>query len=191
MGVDTSRIVLNSELDADQEHLEHGEYYAAASYSVLYRLCRQVDFDRFGRSFIDFGCGRGRAMAVAGQLGFRPLIGVEYSLSLCESARRNLARLNLSEETIIEVLHLDAREYQVPSDAQVFYFFNPFDAVIMRGVIDNILDSVDGAPRDVCVIYVNSVCLDSFLDAGFEIAYSEDVAGEPSHILVLEAKNRG
>jgi len=55
--------------------------------------CRQalsalaVPYEKF--TFIDFGCGKGRAMLLAAERPFRRLIGIDFSHELLMVARRN------------------------------------------------------------------------------------------------------
>jgi SAM-dependent methyltransferase len=40
-----------------------------------------VDPEQF--CFLDIGCGKGRALIIATEYGFKDLIGVDYSAKLC------------------------------------------------------------------------------------------------------------
>src|SRR5713226_561215 len=52
-------------------------------------------------TFVDLGCGKGRALILAHEAGFRNLIGVEMSPKLAAAARSNLQRLGIAA-TIVE-----------------------------------------------------------------------------------------
>ena len=46
-----------------------------------------LPWDKF--NFIDFGSGKGRCLLMAGILGFKNVIGIEFAKDLCEWAKRN------------------------------------------------------------------------------------------------------
>ena len=52
-------------------------------------------------------------------------------------------------------LSMAMRGLAVPDDANLFYFFNPFDVVVLGQVIDNIVQSVCKVPRKCIVIYAD------------------------------------
>ncbi|HUX67484.1 MAG TPA: class I SAM-dependent methyltransferase [Terriglobales bacterium] len=54
-------------------------------------LMRQVDVSSGEFVFLDFGCGRGRALLLASLYPFRQIRGVEYDRELQQSAERHLA----------------------------------------------------------------------------------------------------
>jgi len=98
-------------------------------------------------TFVDLGCGRGRALILAHCAGFKKLIGVEFSAALCRSARRNLKILEIAGE----IVNGDAGRYKLPDEPTVVYLYNPFGEVIMRQVLSNFGEW----PR--MVVYVNPV----------------------------------
>jgi SAM-dependent methyltransferase len=72
--------------------------------------------------FIDIGCGKGRALIMAHEAGFRRLIGVDFSSELLSVAKKNLAKCKIQAE----LLHSDADEFKFPEQPCVVYFYNPF-----------------------------------------------------------------
>jgi SAM-dependent methyltransferase len=95
--------------------------------------CVREDFSTF--MFIDLGCGKGRALLVASQYGFRRLIGVEFASELVEEARRNL---QMSGIETAEVIYEDAANVRFPEGNLVVYLFNPFSPEILRPVLDKL-----------------------------------------------------
>ena len=49
----------------------------------------------------------------------------------------------------------------------VFFFFNPFDEVVMLQVVKNILSSLKENDRKIYVVYINPLHKEIFLSAGF------------------------
>jgi len=166
----TGVIVPAEQLDVDAEARSHSRDYFPSSYLFIHEALSQYGFDWRGRTFIDFGCGMGRVLLVASDLPFEKIIGVELSPSLAAVARQNLARHYKASSKItpawsIEVI--DARQYDIPESATVFYFFNPFDAAVLGETADRIIASIRRAPRDCFVIYIKPVYETVFMERGF------------------------
>jgi SAM-dependent methyltransferase len=130
--------------------------------------------------FIDFGCGKGRALLAAAQLGFKRVEGVEFSGELCAIARQNIAAFARRRRLATEcrVVQQDAGAYEVPDDADYFYFFNPFGEQVMRGTLGNIVRSLDRRPREAMLIYCNPLCRNCIEETGVFRALGEFVFGE-------------
>ena len=59
-------------------------------------------------------------------------------------------------------------------NSNVFFFFNPFDEIVMLAVIKNILQSLKENPREVYAVYLNPLHKEIFLSAGFEEIFHEE-----------------
>jgi SAM-dependent methyltransferase len=105
-------------------------------------------------TFVDMGCGKGRALILAHEVGFRNLIGVDFSASLCRAARRNLARLNIPARIVTQ----DATQFDFPAEPAVLFFYNPFGEELMKRVLARIGD----VPR--ILVYVNPLHRAAFSD---------------------------
>ncbi|HVZ96457.1 MAG TPA: class I SAM-dependent methyltransferase, partial [Chitinophagaceae bacterium] len=140
-------------------------YVLEKGFGYLSRLCEKD-------SFVDFGCGKGRALAVAAYYGFKNITGIDFSPALCSIAEENIDGIKaLYPGTAFNILCEDAVNYKIPKDQAVFFFFNPFDEVVMLTVVKNMLASLKENPRKVYVMYANSVYKEIFLSAGFEEIY--------------------
>lgn len=91
------------------------------------------DLQKF--TFIDLGCGKGRTLLVASNLGFKQVVGVEFVSELVD-----IARVNLEKRQIVNaiVLHADAADFQFPDSDTVIYLYNPFSEEILRKVVANL-----------------------------------------------------
>jgi SAM-dependent methyltransferase len=98
-------------------------------------------------TFIDLGCGKGRALILAHQAGFRDLIGVEIAPRLLRAAKRNTRRLNIRAT----LLRADAAAYHFPDRPIVAFLYNPFGIPTLQAVIAKLRSH----PHPVHVIYVN------------------------------------
>jgi SAM-dependent methyltransferase len=124
--------------------------------------------------FIDYGCGKGRALFVAEQCGFTDLVGVDIAKELIDFANENKSRYKQKNiNSRISFLFEDATKYQIPSSARVFYFFNPFGESILQQVLHNIKTSVQQYPRQIYCIYLNPKYKSVFEQNGFKVYYIE------------------
>ena len=106
-------------------------------------------------TFVDFGCGKGRVVHQAAKRPFRRVIGVEISPALAEIARANLAtRRHQHRCPNVEIVVADAKEFPVPDDLTIAYFWHPFTGETLEAVLRGIVDSIDRHPRRVRLIYL-------------------------------------
>ncbi len=104
--------------------------------------------------FLDYGSGKGRALAVAATRPFKRVIGVEMSDELCAIARRNLAKARNRRCEAVEIAHTDTTVYRVPTDVNVIYLYNPFTGHILDAVMEQIRTSLIEAPRRLSILYL-------------------------------------
>ena len=174
LGINTHSIVNLDKLTLAGDSSEQNHHYQGASYYILFSLFHKLPPEIKQNPFIDFGCGKGRALFVAEQCGFTNLIGVDIAKELIDDATENLAGYNLKNKSSqISFLFQDATKYQIPSNASVFYFFNPFGADIMQLVIDNLKQSVKQYPRTMYCLYLNPKYKSVFEKNGFTVLFEE------------------
>jgi SAM-dependent methyltransferase len=170
LSADTAYVIPRQILDGDKEALAHATDYFPSSYLVLHEAFSCIRDECRDSVLVDYGCGMGRALMFASTLPLKKIIGVEVSSSLCTAARKNLERLYRSSRQVKpawSIVHADARAFTVPEDANLFYFFNPFDAELLDNVIGNILTSARKTPRKCTVLYANPQHESVFLSRGF------------------------
>jgi SAM-dependent methyltransferase len=85
--------------------------------------------------FVDLGCGKGRVLLVAANLGFKQVIGVEFARELAEIANQNFTKMKVTNAAVV---HADAAEYQFPDSDLVVYLYNPFLPQVMKKVVANL-----------------------------------------------------
>lgn len=145
-------------------------HYQGASYYILLKVFNVLPMELKNKAFIDYGCGKGRALFVAEACGFKKLIGVDIAKELIEDAQNNelvYSKKNINSEFIFEFE--DATKYVIPTDADVFYFFNPFGKQILQDVITNIKNSLLNHPRTIYCIYLNPLYHSIFEENGFNV----------------------
>ena len=131
--------------------------YMPSKYKDILVILKTANVDN-SSIVVDFGCGLGRVVFAAAHLGAKRSIGVEFDEELFHAAESN--RLTSKFPDKVSFFHLDASVYQIPNDANVFFFFNPFGSAIMSDVMKNIETSLKIAPRKVCIIYYNPMFTD-------------------------------
>jgi SAM-dependent methyltransferase len=127
--------------------------YVPSPWHVLPRALRYLGVSE-DDTFVDFGCGKGRAVHQAAKRPFRRVIGVEISPALAEIARAGLAaRRHHHRCRNVEIVVSDATEFRIPDDLTIAYLFHPFENETLDAVLEGIIDSIDRRPRRVRMIY--------------------------------------
>lgn len=168
--IDTLTIENLEHLTLASDNSKENHHYQGASYFILFKIFSSLPSDFKNTTFIDYGCGKGRALFVAEQCGFKRLIGVDIAKELILDAEKNLInyqKQNASSE--IKFVFEDATKYDIPKDACVFYFFNPFGPKILQSVLSHIKKSVDQSPRKILCIYLNPLYKEEFEKLGFQL----------------------
>lgn len=174
LGINTHSIVNLDKLTLAGENTDQNHHYQGASYYILFSIFNELPKETKDLPFIDYGCGKGRALFVAEQCGFTNLIGVDIAKELINDANENKAIYKKKKpESSIYFLFEDATKYKIPDNACVFYFFNPFGEEIMQLVINNIKESVKLKPRKIYCIYLNPKYKAVFDKNGFEVFYTK------------------
>lgn len=183
-GTETRRVLEGSQLGTPV-----GE---TGGYDAIYHAVSPVIFDQAIRRlrelmpqleraacFVDYGCGKGRALILAAHAGFGRVIGVECSPVLLECCEANLrhawrrAGFTGRHETHL----LDVVDYPTPDDSAVWFWFNPFDATRAGQVAAQLADSIKRQPRPACLVYVRPLQLAAVTAQGFQVA---DTVSSPS-----------
>ena len=154
--VETINTIMLGELEINSPNKAHGHYYEGTNTHVFNRVFSQIKVDAPKQVFVDFGSGKGRAMILAAERGFRKIIGVEFSGALVDICHRNLEifKANAKIKPEFEVIHADAAEYVIPNEASFLYFANPFDETLIAKVIANILKSLEASPREITILHL-------------------------------------
>ena len=148
--------------------ISHATMYQPLNYYVLEKLMEKAAQDIGNKTFTDIGCGKGRVMAVAAYYGFKRITGIDFSKEFCNEAR--LTTESCKEkfpDTIFTLINNDAFYFDIPRDIMTIFFFNPFDEVIMSGVVSNIMKSLRHAPRAMRILYANPLYKSLFIQQGF------------------------
>lgn len=168
-GTDTSKDVPLWKLRIASPNAKFGTRYQAAEEREIKAAVRFLDEDLEQFTFVDIGCGKGRTLLVAAEMGFRQAIGVEFAPELVAIARANLEKTGTQNARVVGG---DAADFEFPPGKLVVFLNNPFGEPVMRPVIANLAR----AARDkLYVIYQMPGCAALFDQAGF----LENVGGPP------------
>jgi len=133
-------------LGADEYH----HPYEPTPYRVLERLANS---GLIGKEdvVLDYGCGKGRVGFFLSWQTKAKAIGIEYDERIYQSALEN-------QKSTISRIKPDfvltrAEEYEVPSEVNRCYFFNPFSVEILHKVMARILESWYDNPREVFLFF--------------------------------------
>ena len=156
-GVDTGGLLFGEHLDTERPEA----YWATAYYGIapsvfsaaLDRLA--LSFSEF--TFVDVGCGKGRALMLATRYAFRAAVGIELSPGLASIGRRNLERFapEWRQPLPVTVVCGDATEIELPRGPLVILLYHPFAAPVMRRFLDRVQRSLRDEPREIWIIYAN------------------------------------
>jgi len=152
-GIETSRVVQLDGLSIVSSNKHLGSPYDPTRVRGFRKLMRRLNLSQ-DRVFVDVGCGKGRILIAAARLGFPRVVGLEFAPELCEVCRQNVSafmkrRRCTAEITVVES---DAAEYEFEPDQAVFFFFNPFQRLVMESVLRNIQRSIRLQPRPVWIV---------------------------------------
>jgi SAM-dependent methyltransferase len=112
-----------------------------------------------GLSFVDLGCGLGRACLIAAKYGFRRIKGVDIVPEFCAQARANVEAFCKSSSNCppVEILLEDAVDYSRRSDDDIIFLYNPFPPDVLGRVIANLIESACQQRRSLLIIYSERV----------------------------------
>lgn len=134
------------ETNADEYH----HPYEPTPYSVLERLANSGFFDK-DDVVLDYGCGKGRVGFFLSYRTKAKTIGIEYDDRIYQGALEN-------QKTTVSRVKPDfvltrAEEYEVPTEVNRCYFFNPFSVEILHKVMARIIESWYENPREVFLFF--------------------------------------
>lgn len=130
-------------------------WYEGVSVKIFDQIVRQLNIRFSDFTLVDFGSGKGRALILASEYGFRRAIGVEFAKDLHDIACQNVAIYERStgKSGTIELLCEDATAFSIPPEPVVIFFFSPFKGKVMELVVKHISESLESHPRPMIVVF--------------------------------------
>lgn len=167
--VDTSGYVLLTDIEETENNIKNCSEYHGTPVTLAQRLLKMLPGDLSSYAFVDYGSGKGRILFLASRLSFRKVIGVEFMEEFHDVAVRNIQSYRDDQRRCADLqsVCIDAREFEIPQDNCVFYFYRPFVGPVMQAVLEKIKSSWRERPRPMYLIYVCPFSTDPFFDLGF------------------------
>ena len=111
---------------------------------------RFSDFD-----FVDVGCGKGAALMLASEFGFRRIIGVDLSADLISIARSNAEKYRQATRRPFspEFIHCDFLEWPIPTENTLFFLNNPFPRELSLRAILRLERTLENRPGRGILVY--------------------------------------
>ena len=148
-GVDTRGTLYHA---LEEDAWAHARAYQPVGGRSFSRPLADLRIERDDFTFVDLGCGKGKALLLAARAGFGRVVGVELSDQLAAIARDNIASAGTVAQ--VDVVTQDAAHYAFPSDPLVVFLYHPFDEPVLQPVLDNLGRSLREHPREAYVVYV-------------------------------------
>jgi hypothetical protein len=183
-GVDTSGLIGGGELRSGHKNDVFNTAYYGMAPSRFQRVMQYWVADQThpaleNYSFVDLGCGKGRAVMMASEFRFRAVVGVELHAALAGIAETNVAVWTAAGRAVcpVRIVCRDATEFVFPEGPCLLYLFNPFAAPVMKRLIERIEEDFRARPRLLDLIYFNPEA-GQLLEAhgGFELLWTGTVA---------------
>jgi len=147
--------------------------YEPTPYLVLERLVNS-GLLRKSDVILDYGCGKGRVGFFLSYQTRAKTIGIEYDERIFEGAIENQKTANSADRACL--IMQNAEDYEVPSEVNSCYFFNPFSVEILRKVMARIIESYYLEPRKILLFfYYPSVEYLSYLLTVDELEYLDEI----------------
>ena len=122
--IELNDLGINSSVGTRFETISYGRL------STILRYSKSLGFDKF----LDIGCGLGRSLVVANEVGFIDLYGVDISDNLISRCQNNMSKVGVSASLSCN----DVADFDVPSGKLVIYLFNPFGEERMTDLVSRL-----------------------------------------------------
>jgi SAM-dependent methyltransferase len=124
--------------------------YYAISPSTLERALHMLPEPVDAFTFVDLGCGKGRALLVAAGYPFIRILGVEIDPGLAQIARRNAA-----PDPRIRVETGDAKAVAYSDTPLIVFLYHPFLAPLLSDVLKGLAGQRIASPHATYLLYAN------------------------------------
>ena len=144
-GTDTGGAVWRNDLLVGSDNDAHNNGYVGTPPSRLREgLARweaTLETERLSDfSFVDLGCGKGRAVLVASERPFRQATGVELNPRLVQAAQGNIERWVAAGKARcpVQVVQGDVTRTELPDGPCLVFIYNAFGNAVLTQVLDRI-----------------------------------------------------
>jgi SAM-dependent methyltransferase len=157
-GISTNGVLPPWLLGAYETEANEATAYAGCQPSCVRRGLASIP-DLQSRVFVDFGCGKGRALIVASERNPRAILGLELSPYLADMAERNaeIVACKFPGRTRIEVIAGDAFEAELPDADLVVFVYHAFSRALVARLAALLTEISGRSGREIFVILENPV----------------------------------
>lgn len=161
-GTDTTGLLYADDLASGHAHDPFNEGYYATAPSLFggalacWRQTLTADKVE-DYTFLDLGCGKGRALLLASELPFRSVCGIELNRQLVRTARRNVRKWLRRPRACrrIAVDCADVLDFRLPAGPIVLFLFNSFTAEVLAPLIERLAAAARLRSAPIDLIYVH------------------------------------
>jgi SAM-dependent methyltransferase len=163
-GVETGGLLMARKIRSGHPHDAQSTAYYGTQPSVFRAaMARWIeDITAAGQdvrefTFVDIGCGKGRALMLASDHPFRRVLGIELSPSLVQQAHENLARWTARPHPcdFIQVIECDVLDFALPDGPLLLYLYHPFEAELFGQWVHFLAAQLATRVTPVYVLYLN------------------------------------
>jgi SAM-dependent methyltransferase len=158
--VQTSGLIGMEQVSVVGSNKMHGNAIVSISPMTFIFFTRFFPANRTFCTLVDFGSGKGRLVLMASKLGFRKVIGVEFSPFAYKVAQDNLMNFRSRHDKLSECLFVneDAVKFELPSDRSlVLVFNNPFGIQVWKQLLPRIITHHDQFKSQIRILLVGSM----------------------------------
>lgn len=155
-GTETAEIVSVGALDIPDELLGQSNRYEAIAPEGFAKIIGGLALPYEKLTFIDIGCGKGRALLLASLFPFREIIGIEISAALVRAAEVNIRKFHEPAQKCraIRAEVLDGGAYEPPDQDCLLFLNNPFGHEVMERFVASVEKSLRMRPKKLYVVYL-------------------------------------
>ncbi len=173
LGIKTFGAHAPAELSIEADSKMGGHLYQPSSSVIFERAMNALPYNFSDKVFLDIGSGKGRALILAAEAGFRKAIGIEYANELNDIAYTNIEKVKSKfPKTEFVLQEGDALQYDITEEVDVIYFFNPFDEDAVRGLMLKVKPAFE-RKKPIYLVYVHPVHCNVL----------EEVLGDPTSVV--------
>jgi SAM-dependent methyltransferase len=153
-GVRTSGHIQLSKTSFDPAKLNKATAYGPVNAWGFRKLLRILNLPK-SSSFVDLGCGLGRACILAAEYGFSKVTGVELAPELCDVARENIdkCQVTAARQVPVDIVEGDVLNYCDEATDDVYFMYRPFSLDFLHEVVGKLVDRAASLKKPFTVIY--------------------------------------
>jgi SAM-dependent methyltransferase len=194
-GVRTSGHIELSETSFDASKLDKATSYGPVNAWGFRKLLQILNLSK-SFTFVDLGCGLGRACIIAAEYGFARVTGVELAPELCKVARDNVSncRVPAARELPIEIIEGDVLDYCDHANDDVYFMYRAFSLDFLRDVLVKLVERAISRRKSFTLIYTErlgwpqSECVTALAgNPSFQKMYERPIFGQAFFVYRCEA----